>query len=70
MCTRFVLLLSEGAIQQPRYDREVASLLVGWEDDRVFVLGSGFGGSHGKRDRVKRYAEGKGMYVSWILGRG
>jgi hypothetical protein len=32
------ILLSEGAVQQPSHDWEVAVLIVGWEDDGVFVL--------------------------------
>jgi hypothetical protein len=36
------VLLSEGLVEQPCYYGEVAALIVGWEEDRVFVfLGCG-----------------------------
>jgi len=35
------LLLSEGAVQQPGDNREVAALIVGRKEDRVLVLGGG-----------------------------
>lgn len=33
------LLLGKGAVQEPSDDGQVATLVVGWENDRVFVLG-------------------------------
>lgn len=35
------VLLCERLVQQPRYYGEVAALIVGGEEDRVFVLGCG-----------------------------
>ena len=35
-----ILLFGESAVQQPSDDGEVAALIVGWEDDGVFILGS------------------------------
>jgi hypothetical protein len=31
------LLLSKSPLQEPAYNREVLPLIVGWEDDGVFV---------------------------------
>jgi hypothetical protein len=35
---RGILLLGEGLLEEPYYDGEVASLVVGWEEDGVFVF--------------------------------
>lgn len=32
-------LLGEGPVQKPGDDRKIATLVIGWKDDRVFVLG-------------------------------
>lgn len=32
------VLLSEGLVQQPCYYGEIAALIVGWEEDRVFIF--------------------------------
>jgi hypothetical protein len=30
--------LGEGAVEEPGYDGEVAALVVGWEEDGVFIF--------------------------------
>jgi hypothetical protein len=32
------LQLGEGAVEEPRYDGEVAALIVGWKEDGVFIF--------------------------------
>lgn len=53
------LLLGEGAVQQPRHDREVLALIVRRQDNRVLVLG-GFGHCEGWRKEQREENETAG----------
>lgn len=56
------LLLGEGLVEQPDYDGEVAALVVGGEEDGVFVL-DGHGGRGGGRVRRRWWRS-----CPWMLG--
>ena len=45
------ILLCESAVKQPGDDGQVAALIVGWENDRVFVL---WNGGHCERQLKER----------------
>lgn len=57
------LLLGEGLVEEPDDDGEVAALVVGWEDDGVFLLGGdGRGGFAFRR-------HGVGSVESWTVSK-
>jgi hypothetical protein len=52
------VLLSEGLVEEPDYYGEILALVVGWEDDAVFVFAwGGFGRLFGGHDFLEGLGE-------------